>query len=237
MRLDGSFETYPMPVVVAFLSQKGGTGKSTLARALAAIVAHTGHRVRIADLDDRQQTIVEWEKLRRANGLPAVEVEAFSETAKALASGLPGELLIIDAPAGVSRRTLQIARNADLVVQPSGGSIDDLRPAVLLFHELVQAGIPTNRLVIALCRMLGEREEEQARTYVGKAGFDVLPGSIPERLGYREAQNRGEALSEAKDRSLKQRVDRLMDALFDKVDAQLKAKANREKAARNRKGS
>jgi chromosome partitioning protein len=237
MEFDASFESCPMPVVVAFLSQKGGTGKSTLARALAAIVAHTGHRVRVADLDDRQQTIIEWEKLRRGSGLPAVEVEAFSDTAKALAGGQPGELLIVDAPAGASRRTLQIARNADLVVQPCGGSVDDLRPAVLLFHELVQAGIPKNRLVIALCRMLGEREEERARTYLGKAGFDVLPGSIPEKLGYREAHNRGQAVSEAKDRSLKQRVDHLMDALFDKVDAQLKAKANQEKAAKTRTSS
>jgi chromosome partitioning protein len=226
-----------MSVIVAFVSQKGGTGKSTLARALAAIVAHTGHKVRVADLDDRQQTVVEWEKLRRASGLSTILVEPFREMAGALASCHEGELLIIDAPAGVSRSTLEIARNSDLIVQPSGGSVDDLRPGVLLFHELLQAGIPKERMVIVLCRMLGEREEEQARAYVAKAGFDVLPGSIPERLGYREAQNRGEAVSEAKDKSLRARVDRLMDALFDKVDAQLKAKANRERAARARRNS
>jgi chromosome partitioning protein len=226
-----------MPVTVAFVSQKGGTGKSTLARALAAVVAHTGHKVRVADLDDRQQTVVEWEKLRRASGLGTIQVEPYRETAAAFASGRDGELVIIDAPAGVTRTTLKIAKNSDLVVQPSGGSVDDLRPAVLLFHELVQAGIPKERLVIALCRMLGEREEEQARAYVARAGFDVLPGSIPERLGYREAHNRGEAASEAKDKSLRERVDQLMDALFDRVDGQLKAKASRGRRARARKDS
>ena len=40
-----------MPVVVAFISQKGGVGKSTLARALGAVAASAGLKVRLADLD------------------------------------------------------------------------------------------------------------------------------------------------------------------------------------------
>ncbi len=39
------------PVIVGFVSQKGGTGKSTLARALGAVVAGAGLKVKIADLD------------------------------------------------------------------------------------------------------------------------------------------------------------------------------------------
>jgi len=224
-----------MAVIVALVSQKGGTGKSTLARALGAVVAHTGHKVRIADLDDQQQTVIEWGKLREDSNLSSIEVQAFSDVANALSSQREGELLIIDAPARASRSTLEIARHADLVVQPTGGSVDDLRPAVLLFHELVSAGIPKARLVIALCRILGEREEDIARAYIAKAGFTVLPGSMPERLAYREAHNRGQAANEAKDRAVRQRVDQLMDALFDKVDAQLKAKARRERATRGAK--
>jgi chromosome partitioning protein len=223
-----------MAVIVALVSQKGGTGKSTLARALGAVVAHTGHRVRIADLDDQQLTVVEWEKLRKGSQLSTIEVQAFTDAASALATARDGELLIIDAPARVSRSTLEIARHADLVVQPSGGSVDDLRPAVLLFHELVAAGVPKDRLVIALCRMLGDREEEMARAYLTKAGFEVLPGSVPERLGYREAHNRGQAVNEATDRALRDRVDRLMDALFDRVDAQLRAKTRRQKTKGSR---
>ena len=50
--------------------------------------------------------------------------------------------LIIDGPARTSQGTLEIARVADLVVQPTGASVDDLRPAVREFHALIKAGIP-----------------------------------------------------------------------------------------------
>jgi chromosome partitioning protein len=215
-----------MAVIVAFVSQKGGTGKSTLARALAAIVAHAGLSVRIADLDPLQSTVIEWEKLRKDSKLAPIRVEAFDDPGKALASAQDGELLILDTPAHASRATLEAAARADLIVQPSSGSVDDLRPTVLVFNELVAAGVPKDRLVVALCRVSGEREEETAQAYLKAAGYEVLPGSIPEKLAYKEAHNRGQAVSETT-RGLKEHVDSLMSALFKKVAAQLEAKAKR----------
>jgi len=216
------------PVIVAFVSQKGGTGKSTLARALGAVVAAAGLKVRIADLDPQQRTVLEWEKLRRlSTTLPALTVEGFDTAAEAIASAEDDELLIIDAPAHANRGTLEIARAATLVVQPSSASIDDLRPAVLLFHELLDAGIPRERLVVALCRILTAAEEDLARGYVAKAGYDVLPGCIPERASYREAHNRGQAVTEAAHKSPNDRVEELMEGLYARVATELQARTSR----------
>lgn len=225
-----------MAVVVGLVSQKGGTGKSTLARALGAVVAHAGLKVRIADLDPQQHTVLEWERTRIHNRVvPAVDVRGYSTVGQALAGSEEDELLILDAPGRASRRTFQIVEAADLVVQPSSGSIDDLRPAVVLFHELVQAGISKERLVVALCRTLTQAEEDAARTYIGKAGYAVLDGAIPERAGYREAHDRGEALTETKRRSQDDQVERLMEALFAKVHAQMLAKSKQAKGAERAK--
>src|SRR5689334_2142286 len=120
----------PRSVIVGFVSQKGGTGKSTLARALGAVVAAAGLRVKIADLDPQQATVTEWERIREENSTtPPIAVEAFRGAAEAIESAEKDQLLIIDAPAGANRGTLEIAQAATLIVQPSGGSIDDLRPA------------------------------------------------------------------------------------------------------------
>lgn len=209
-------------VIVGFVSQKGGTGKSTLARALGAVVAAAGLKVKIADLDPQQGTVLEWERIReeKRSG-PALEVEAFESAYEAIASAEDDELLIIDAPAHANQGTLEIAKAATLVVQPSGASIDDLRPAVLLFHELVSAGVPRERLVVALCRLLSDREDAMARAYVTKAGYDVLPGYIPERSAYREAHNQGQSLTEAKHQALGEQVEALMEGLYLRVARQL----------------
>ena len=223
------------PAIVGFVSQKGGTGKSTLARALGAVVAAAGLKVKIADLDPQQGTVLEWQRIREENSTsPPITVEAFDTAAEAIESAEEDELLIIDAPAHANRGTLEIAQAATLIVQPTGASIDDLRPAVLLFHELVQAGIPRDRLVVALCRILSDAEEDAARAYVTKAGYDVLPGCIPERVVYRDAHNRGQAVTEAK-QALNERVDELMVALYSRVAAQLAAREKRVKPARKRK--
>jgi chromosome partitioning protein len=222
----------PTAPIVAFISQKGGTGKSTLARALGAVIAHAGLKVRIADLDPHQETVLYWEKLRSEGRTePTIAVEPFDTAAEALASAEADELLIIDAPARATRGTLEIAEAATLVVQPTGASIDDLRPAVLLFHELVAAGIPKERLVMALSRILSETEEAAARAYLQRAGYEVLPGAIAEKSAYREAHNRGQAVTEAK-RALDERVMVLMEALYTRVAAQLQAQ---EKPRRKRK--
>jgi chromosome partitioning protein len=222
------------PLIVGFVSQKGGTGKSTLARALGALVAGAGLKVRIADLDPAQGTVIEWEKIRKEHGTsPPLSIEAFESAADAIGSAEMDELLIIDAPAHASRGTLEIATAATLIIQPTAGTIDDLRPAVLLFHELAGAGIPKGRLVFALARLLSETEERQARGYLEKAGYDVLPGFIPERSAYRDAHNRGQAITEGK-KALDARLDALMEALYSRIAA---LRSKRSKAARTKDAS
>jgi len=213
-----------MAVIVGFISQKGGVGKSTLARALAAVVAHAGMRVRIADLDPKQSTIVEWEKRRGVSGLsPAIEVASYPNVRAALASAQPDELLILDAPAGGGAIARAIAEHAELVVQPTSGALDDLRPAVLLFHGLARAGIPHERLVVALCRTHSNDEEDLAREYFEKAGYAVLAGSLPEKGGYREAHNRGHAATESRQEKLRERAEALMEALLSRITGELEA--------------
>jgi chromosome partitioning protein len=209
-----------MPTVIAFISQKGGVGKSTLARALAREAAAGGLTVKIADLDTQQGTAVDWHRQRLEAGLePTVAVEAFKTAEHALAVAGAYDLLVVDGPARTSKATLEIARVADLVVQPSGASADDLRPAVREFHALVQAGIPTTKLVFALNRVGTDSEEAETRSYLAEAGYDVLPGCLPERPAYRQAQNLGYAVTETRFSKLNERANALIQALIDKVAA------------------
>src|ERR1700730_15918100 len=96
-----------MSVIVSFISQKGGVGKSTLARGLAAVAAYD-MRVRLADLDEEQATVVAWERAREKSGTgPACEVIAYENITAAIAKSAEVALLIIDAPARSGRAALE----------------------------------------------------------------------------------------------------------------------------------
>lgn len=204
--------------VVAFVSQKGGVGKSTLSRALAREAAAGGLRVKVADLDTQQGTSVDWHRQRLHAGVdPAVSVESFRTAAQALDVASGFDILILDGPARTSQATLEIARAANLVVQPTGASLDDLRPAVREFHALVKAGIPIGKLAFALNRIGTPAEEAETRAYLQEAGYAVLDGCLLERAAYRQAQNTGHSITETRYAGLNGRADALIQSLIDRV--------------------
>lgn len=207
-----------MTTVIAFISQKGGVGKSTLARALAREAVVSGLRVKIADLDPDQATIVDWHRVRTQRAIePVLSVELFRSAAQALAAADGHDLLVLDGPAKASGGTTEIARRADLIVQPTGAGRDDLTPAVRVFHGLTKQGINQNRLIFALNHIGTDSEADAARTYLEEAGYNALPGYLPERPAYRLAQNEGYAVTETRFHGLKERADALIQALIDKV--------------------
>lgn len=208
-----------MAIIVGFISQKGGVGKSTLARGLAREAAANGLSVKLADLDTQQGTAVDWYRRRLDAGAePIFSVESFKTAGQALKLAPQLDFLLLDGPARASAATLEIARAAALVVQPSGSSVDDLRPAILTFHELVREGIPRSRMAFALCRVGTDAEEAEARAYIIQAGYTVLPGSLPERPAYRQASNVGLSITETRYPQLNKRADELIQAMVDRTD-------------------
>ncbi len=208
-----------MGAIIGFVSQKGGVGKSTLARGVGREAAAAGLTVKIADLDIQQGTSVNWYRRRLEAGIdPIFSVESFKTAAQALKLATQFDYLIIDGPARASAATLEIAHAATLIVQPTSTSVDDLEPAVLTFHELVRDGISRNILVFALSKVGTDAEEAEAREYIRQAGYSVLDGSIQERPAYRQALNVGLSITETRYPQLNKRADTLIQAMVDRVD-------------------
>src|SRR3954451_7071661 len=159
-----------MTAVIAFISQKGGVGKSTLARALAREAAASDLTVKVADLDKDQATCIDWQKIRTQRGIrPHLSVELYAKVSDAIAAGNGHDLLVMDGPAMASAGTTEIAKRANIVVQPTGAGLDDLQPAIRVFHGLVKAGIPASKLVFALNHIGTAPEADAARAYIEEA--------------------------------------------------------------------
>ena len=209
-----------MPTVIAFVSQKGGVGKSTFSRGLAReISANSNLKVKLVDLDTIQKTVSDWHAKRLEVGLaPVADVQILATIDQVLAGADSYDVVIIDAPARAPTGTREIAKHADLVVQPTGPADDDLIPAIREFNGLVKAGIPKNRLVFVLNHIATEAEELAARNMIAEAGYNVLDGSLTERPAYRTAHNFGRTVTETNYKTLNTRADALIQSLINQVN-------------------
>lgn len=185
-------------MILALVSQKGGVGKSTLARLLGVEMARAGWRVLIADLDAAQGTSTLWKLRRDREGVePDLDVQKFRTVARALKEAPRHDLLILDGPAHAERGGVEMARAAALTLLPTGYSLDDLEPQARVAYELEAAGIAPARLRLAVSRARGSKAEARAvRDYITRARLSAFAAELRELPTIRQAHMAGRAASE-----------------------------------------
>lgn len=206
-----------MTYKIGMVSQKGGVGKSTLARMMAREFVAGGLSAKIADLDTQQQTCTHWAGRRAENGVtPEILVQSFASIKTALDDAPRFDALIIDGKPNASEQTCEIAKASDLVVIPTGQTIDDLHPGVVLAHSLRKKGIATDKIAFAMFKTTGsERENAAARQYLEEAGYAVLDGEVSVSTAYGSASDIGKAITETSFRSLNDRASKLAQSVID----------------------
>ena len=172
--------------IASFVGQKGGVGKSTLARVLAVAAARAQHKVLIGDFDLEQLTCVEWGALRLRNGIePEIEARAFKSLKKLRKTVEGYDLVVVDTRGLADELTEDVSRESDVVFLPTGTSMDDLRPTLALARKLSKTRAVGKKIVIVLSKTgRSERLLEQAEATIAEAGFDMLNAVWPERDGF-----------------------------------------------------
>ena len=198
--------------IIAFISQKGGVGKSTLSQALAVEAKKQKVNVLLADCDSQQSTSLEWSKLNKK-----INCQVFNSVKDIWSLSNRYDLIIIDGPARTSAGTLEIAKKVDLLIQPTGASRADLVPAVKEFNALKKAGIPNKKLLFILNHIGSPAESEIAFDYLKETGYSYLPIALPEKVSFRSIQNEGKAITEVTYKTLRRKVKKLIENILDYV--------------------
>ena len=185
-------------MIISLISQKGGVGKSTLARLLAVEIAKAGWRVKIADLDPAQGTATKWKARRDVAGFqPDVAVEKFRTVERAIKEAEHFDLMILDGPAHAEKGGKVMAQASDLILIPTGYSLDDMEPQIEAAYELEEAGIASEKILFVFCRAKGsDSEDAAARNYLRKARLTALDPVLPELASIRQGHAEGRAASE-----------------------------------------
>lgn len=176
--------------VIAIAMQKGGVGKSTLARSLAAAASAEGQSVLLIDMD-AQQSVSQWAERREAD-TPAVLFATENELPKRLAAAREAgaDLVIIDTPPARSTEAPAAVEAASLVLIPTTPDIEPLEQMPRTLRLCRGFGVPVFA-VINMANPTGPGEVAQTREVIATLGASAAPVVLHRRKAHRDASASG----------------------------------------------
>ncbi len=200
---------------VSFVSQKGGVGKSALARLFAVGAMHRGKRALLADFDLEQLTCVEWNAARlRAAIEPEIDARAFRSLKKLRKAVEDVDFIVADTRGLADELTKELAEESDVVFLPTGTSLDDLRPTLALARKLEKRGAE-GRIVLVLSKVgRSDAQTTRALEAIADAGFELLGEHWPLRDGFQADLDAGRAGRESRNPFLRETAERMEEALM-----------------------
>ena len=173
--------------VYSFISQKGGTGKSTLARQFAVLNSTS----LLIDRDPQQTTAKWWNRRRELDPAPEYPdlIDLNSTTLTAAVEALRRKtdgLLFIDTRPAVDEPVAEAARVSDLVIIPVRPSPDDLEAV----GETLKIILNKPAALVVNAAKTGRRALS-ARAALSRYPVPVCPVHIADRTVYLDASPSG----------------------------------------------
>jgi chromosome partitioning protein len=180
---------------ISFVTQKGGSGKSTLTSSLAVAAHEAGERVFVIDMDP-QQSLVKWAEMRGLDDVPVNAVTAGRLPATLAALEKNGfTLVLIDTAGAEGVSSIAAMKAADLSVIPSRPNIFDLWAS-----EQTRATLKQLRGEFVFVLNQCPPAQQTLRVQEGAAALEAMGGLITPmvqaRVDYQEAARHGWGVTE-----------------------------------------
>src|SRR3712207_5917268 len=179
--------------VITFVTQKGGSGKSTLCISLAIAAQEAGASVCILEMD-RQATVSDWAEHRQRESPEVAQIDATQlEDILQRLKGSAYDYAFIDTPGVDSPGTLSAIRAADLCVIPCRPTPADLRA----FKPTLAAIYRLDKRFAFVLNQTPPRSYRVRDAADGLAVLGVLPDvNIVLRNDYQDAIGLGQGVTE-----------------------------------------
>ena len=206
---------------ILFVSQKGGVGKSTLARSVAVALACAKRKVLLADFDIDQGTCLRWQVQREARRIePKIDVAKFSKAAKLDRVSHEYDDIVMDTRGQHEPLSFELALSSDIIFLPSSFSLDDISPTLKVVEALRKAGIPSWRVAVVFCRTgRSAAQAQHARSVLEMNDIAALKAELPQRDGFVALAATGRAGREAPSASLRAVATAVDQAMMQFIEA------------------
>jgi chromosome partitioning protein len=123
-----------MATVIAIVTQKGGTGKSSTAINLACALEGAGYRMKVIDTDP-QVTFTKWYRKRIKSGRTSYEVKSVArglleEEIEVLRNDPEVDIVLVDCPGNIEDITSTVVKLSDVALSPLRPTSIDIEHSV-----------------------------------------------------------------------------------------------------------
>ncbi len=180
--------------VITFAAQKGGAGKSTLAKSIGTFLSEN-YRVLIIDLDP-QGTLLDWYEQREEKNpiVTSAETKDLKEALKALSKSETYDFVIIDTQGRDYAGTSEAIKRSDVVFIPIRDSVGDTRANIKTAITAQNQKKPFAWIPNQLRNTRSIRSNELDRSL--KTIGTVSPVRIAMRYDFPDAQGNGQGVTE-----------------------------------------
>lgn len=180
--------------VITLATSKGGAGKSTLARSLAAHWFALGHHPALVDADPQRSLANRHDPAGRLAGLPVIPEpeERVGEVIEELR--LKHTPVIVDTAGFRNRTTIGALVVTDLAIIPLKPAVEDVDAAIATY-DLIQEinetdereGRPIKVVMVLTMTQRGTVIARHVRNQLASANYPLLTAEMPNRVAYPEA--------------------------------------------------
>jgi chromosome partitioning protein len=187
--------------VIALMSQKGGTGKTTLATHISVALTQSGRAVALLDLDP-QTSATEWGDVRESE-FPHVQSIQPARLTKTIAQmkEIGADVVVLDTAPHSEATALDAARASDLVLIPCKPSIMDLRALTKTIDLVKLVSVPAFAVLNGVQHHSLSAAAEAAQTINEHLGLPVCPVTLGERVAFNRCLITGHAAQEIEPQS------------------------------------
>lgn len=180
--------------VIAIVSQKGGSGKTTIALHLAASAVHAKQRACVIDTDP-QATAAAWGDWR-GDFLPVVVTSPPARLAKTVQNALREvDVVVIDTPPHAEAAMREAIKGADIVLIPSRPRAFDLH-ALEAVGDLINYADKPAYVVLNAVPTGATRQIAEATETAREMGLKTCPVTFGERADFHRSSAKGEVAAE-----------------------------------------